>query len=105
VPEIQQYRPLSSRYRPPNNLPFYRVEPNPTLFGDDEDRVVKATTETIGRYFVERLKEIFPGVAAEPAVLRNSARCPLYLLCFAASNQRGAPTALRIANHLLQAVR
>ena len=83
---------------------FYRVESEPSLFGT-EDHVVKATMETIGRYFVERLKEVFPGVAEEPAILRNSARCPLYLLCFAASNRRGAPTALRIANHLLKAVR
>jgi len=83
---------------------FYRVESEPTLFGTKEDHVVKATTETIGRYFVERLREVFPGVA-QPAVLRNSARCPLYLLCFAASNRKGAPTALAIANHLLKDVR
>ena len=30
---------------------FYRVESIPTLFGGVEERVVKATTETIGRYF------------------------------------------------------
>lgn len=79
---------------------FYRVESTPTLFGD-ADRVVKATTETIGRYFNERLKSLFAAVAEEPRVLRNSANCPLYLLCFAAGNEKGAPIALRIANHLL----
>jgi three-Cys-motif partner protein len=83
---------------------FYRVESEPNLFGTKEDHVVKATTETIGRDFVERLHEVFPGVA-EPAVLRNSARCPLYLLCFAASNRKGTPTALAIADHLLKDVR
>lgn len=80
---------------------FYRVESTPTLFGGAENRVVKATTETIGRYFNERLKSIFVAVAEEPKVLRNSANCPLYLLCFAVGNEKGAPIALRIANHLL----
>jgi three-Cys-motif partner protein len=84
---------------------FYRVESEPNLFGANEDHVVKATSETIGRYFVDRLKEVFPGVAEDPGVLRNSAQCPLYLLCFAAANRRGAEPALRIAKHLLKAVR
>lgn len=80
---------------------FYLVESERTLFGE-ADRVVKATTETIGRYFNQRLCSIFAGVADHPKVLRNSANCPLYLLCFAVGNQNGAPIALRIANHLLK---
>jgi three-Cys-motif partner protein len=80
---------------------FYRVESNPGLFAAAEDRVVKATTETIGRYFNERLRTVFAAVADEPKVLRNKAQCPLYLLCFAVGNRNGAPIALRIANHLL----
>ncbi|MDP9150528.1 MAG: three-Cys-motif partner protein TcmP [Myxococcota bacterium] len=83
---------------------FYRVDTTTTLFGTQEDRIVKATTETIGRYFNERLKAVFAGVADRPAVLRNSANCPLYLFCFATGNERGAPIALRIANHLLKEV-
>jgi three-Cys-motif partner protein len=83
---------------------FYRVERRPTLFGDAEERLVKATNESIGLYFTERLKSIFPGVA-EPGVLRSSSNCPLYLLCFAAGNAKGAPIALKIANHLLKEVR
>jgi three-Cys-motif partner protein len=83
---------------------FYRVEHKPTLFGTDEERVVKATNDSIGRYFNNRLKQIFPGVA-EPGVLRNSSNCPLYLLCFASGNAKGAPIALKIANHLLKEVR
>ena len=79
---------------------FYRVERTRTLFGE-ADHVVKATTETIGRYFNQRLKSVFSAVADEPRVLRNSANCPLYLLCFAVGNANGAPIALRIANHLL----
>jgi three-Cys-motif partner protein len=83
---------------------FYKVEHQPDLFGNDEERVVKATNETIGRYVYDRLQKIFPGVA-EPGVLRNSANCPLYLLCFAAANKTGARPALRIANDLLKEVR
>ena len=84
---------------------FYQVEITPTLFGDDQEHVVKVTMETIGRYFNNRLKEIFAGVADEPGVLRNSANNPLYLLCFAVGNERGKPIALRIAGHLLKEVR
>lgn len=84
---------------------FYKIETSPTLFGDDKERVVKATMETIGRYFNNRLKGIFAGVAERPGVLRNSANNPLYLLCFAVGNERGKDIALRIANHLLKEVR
>lgn len=85
---------------------FYRVEHTPDLFGNDEERVVKATNETIARYFNDRLKTIFPanGVA-EPGVLRNSSNNPLYLLCFAAGNDKGAPVAVRIASHILKEAR
>lgn len=80
---------------------FYRIESTPSLFGGAEERVIKATTETIGRYFNDRLKSVFAAAADEPKVLRNSANSPLYLLCFAAGNPKGAPIALRIANYLL----
>lgn len=80
---------------------FYQVEHTTDLFGNDVERVVKASIETIGAYFVRRLKSVFVAVA-EPRVLRNSRGNPLYLLCFAAGNKRGAPIALRIANHLLK---
>lgn len=83
---------------------FYRVEATPSLFGEDQERVVKASTETIGRYFNQRLGSIFAGVATQPGVLRNSRNNPLYLLCFAVGNARGKDIALRIANHLLKEV-
>lgn len=65
---------------------FYRSESTPTLFGGEAERVVKASAETIGRYFNNRLKSIFAAVADEPKVLRNSANSPLHLLCFAVGN-------------------
>jgi three-Cys-motif partner protein len=84
---------------------FYRFEPEPTLFDADKERVVKATMGTIGRYFNDRLKSVFAGVAEEPGVLRNSSNNPLYLLCFAMGNQRGKGIALRIAGHVLKDLR
>ena len=84
---------------------FYAVEPDPTLFDQDQERVVKASTETIGRYFNNRLGEIFSGVVEEPGVLRNSRNNPLYLLCFAIGNPLGRDIGLRIANHLLREMR
>jgi len=85
---------------------FYKVETTPTLFGVEEERVVKASTETIGKYFIQRLQSVFAGVAPEPAVLRNSKNVPLYLLSFAVGNPgSGKDIALRIANHLLKEVR
>jgi hypothetical protein len=81
---------------------FYRVETTPTLFGTDQERVVKASMKTIGRYFNNRLKEVFAGVAEEPGVLRNSSNNPLYLFCFAVGNERGKKIALRVAEHLLK---
>jgi three-Cys-motif partner protein len=79
---------------------FYRMETFTDLYGDAE-RVVKASVDTIGKYFNDRLRSVFCAVAENPKVLCNSARSPLYLLCFAAGNPKGAPIALKIANYLL----
>lgn len=81
---------------------FYKYEATQyDMFGDPTELVKKASVETLGHYFVQRLKTVFPAVAPVPRVLSNSRSCPLYLLCFAAGNNKGAPIALRIANHLL----
>jgi three-Cys-motif partner protein len=84
---------------------FYTIETTTTLFGDEQERIVKARMDVIGRYFNDRLKDIFSGVVEEPGVLRTSANNPLYLLCFAVGNERGKDIALRIATHLLKEVR
>ena len=84
---------------------FYKVDTTPTLFDVEQGPVVKATMENIGRYFNNRLKDVFAGVAGRPGVLRNSVNNPLYLLCFAVANERGKGPALRIANHLLKDLR
>jgi three-Cys-motif partner protein len=85
---------------------FYSVRPSPqgSLFGEPAEQVVKASVSKIGEFFQRRLEERFPGVV-EPGVLRNSINCPLYLLCFAAANERGAKPACRIARDLLKGLR
>lgn len=84
---------------------FYRVETSVDLFGNAHERLIKEKMETIGRYFNNRLKEVFAGVIEQPGVLRNSANNPLYLLCFAVGNDRGKKIALAIAEYLLKKVR
>jgi three-Cys-motif partner protein len=81
---------------------FYPRRVERTLFGEEEIRTKEADFAKIGRFFVERLKTVFTAVADNPLPLRNSRNVPLYLLCFAAGNPRGAPTALKIAQNILR---
>ena len=80
---------------------FYETVSNPTLFG--EETVTRKTSDfrSITQYFVERLQTMFTRVANNPLPLYNSKNNPLYLLCFAAGNPKGAPIAVRIAQHIL----
>lgn len=84
---------------------FYRTEAEPDLFGENTLRTIKASMEQIGRFFLQRLETVFAGVAPEPLVLANSRGSPLYLLCFAIGNERGADIGLRIANDILRRLR
>ena len=81
---------------------FYSVQVERTLFGNEQVRTKEADFGKIGGYFVARLKTIFTAVASNPLPLRNSRNIPLYLLCFAAGNPRGASTALKIAQSILR---
>lgn len=81
---------------------FYEEITSDGLFGTERSVQKVGTFEKISRYFVNRLKTIFAGVADNPLRLYNSKRNPLYLLCFAAANPRGAPTAMRIAQDILR---
>ncbi len=66
------------------------------------ERIEKiADTVKISRFLVRRLKQEFVD-AAEPRILYNSKRSPLYLFCFAAGNEKGATIGLRIAKYLLE---
>lgn len=81
---------------------FYRRETQNTLFGEEEQYVKDADFDQIKQFFIERLETAFVAVAPEPLVLQNSRKNPLYLLCFAAANPKGAPTAIKIAQYILR---
>ena len=81
---------------------FYPKKQEQTLWGPEETRRKEATLEAVGRFMLDRLKTIFEAVAPNPLPLRNSTNTPIYLLCFAASNPRGAKTAVKIARHILE---
>lgn len=101
------YRSMQRDEDAARNLLFPDLaEAAPQELLDGSARLALKTRPRFDRYiyFNNRLKSVFPGVA-EPGVLRNSSNCPLYLLCFAAGNAKGAPIALKIANHLLKEMR
>jgi len=82
---------------------FYSKTTEPNLFNFQDEKTVKCVSiEDIGYFFVNRLKEIFVGVAEEPMFLYNSSNCPIFLLCFAASNKIGAKPAVSIAQSIIR---
>lgn len=68
---------------------------------DESDYPLKANFSEIEDYFRSRLRTIFPAVAEKSVQLKNSKNSPLYLLFFMASNKKGAPIALRIAESIM----
>jgi three-Cys-motif partner protein len=84
---------------------FYRPKERKGLFDDEPVMEKIANFESIGRYFNRRLSTVFAAVADNPLPLYNSRNNPLYLLCFAAANEKGAPIAVRIAQNILKGKR
>lgn len=80
---------------------FYRPSSQMTLFGGEAQMEKGATFEQIGAFFLQRLATVFSKVADNPLYLRNRKNVPIYLLCFAASNAKGASTAVKIARDIL----
>jgi three-Cys-motif partner protein len=80
---------------------FYRTDQEVDLFGIPSGSVVKiAGMDEILAYFLERLESVFEKVVERPLILDNSRNTPMYALCFASGNPRGAPIAVKIASHL-----
>ena len=80
---------------------FYRVPTQGTLFGAETTLEKDADFDAIGAFFVQRLETVFAQVVQKPRSLRNTKNVPIYLLCFAAGNPKGAPTAVKIASYIL----
>lgn len=81
---------------------FYKESVSHDLFGAKTQLKKVANFDSIGQYFVRRLKTAFYQVAENPRPLYNSRNNPLFLLCFAVGNAKGAPIAMRIADHILK---
>lgn len=81
---------------------FYETKVVRSLFGEETRLEKIVNLDRIGKYFVTRLQTIFARVAENPLPLYNSRNNPLYLLCFAAGNPKGAPTAVKIADDILK---
>lgn len=80
---------------------FYKKRIESDLFGSYEVTDRDATEKNVKSYIEGRLGSCFAEVAPS-LILRNSKSSPLFLLCFAAANERGAPIALRIAKSILK---
>lgn len=89
---------------------FYREDPQLSLFdlGSDDNepsRLVKdANPEHIKEYIINRLQSIFPCVSKHPRIFKNKNNSPLFLFCFAISNdsKKAQGLALKIADHILK---
>jgi three-Cys-motif partner protein len=80
---------------------FYRTRTEDGLLGSFEITQRTATETEINKFIHERLQTCFGNKVANGIILRNSKNSPLYLLCFAAGNQKGAGPALSIARSIL----
>lgn len=79
---------------------FYKIKKTNGLFEEFEEASKIANFKTIADFYIARLKTIFAGVLEEPLYLYNSMKNPLFLLCFAAGNPKGAKTAIKIAKEI-----
>ena len=81
---------------------FYKENPQLNIFGTTE-LIKGVNTDEVKNYIIKRLKTVFPAVANNPRLLYNDKNSPLFLFCFAISNDNGKAIglALRIANHVL----
>lgn len=82
---------------------FYPTEQSKQqgLFEKEQATVQRdASVERIEAFFSRRLASCFVAVA-KGLVLKNSKESPMFLLCFAAGNPKGATTGLKIAQAIL----
>lgn len=80
---------------------FYKDSLQPSFFLEYFSKIKVVNEEEIGYYFYKRLKSIFLSVAPSCGVLQNEKGSNLFLLFFAASNEKGAVPAIRISSWLI----
>jgi len=80
---------------------FYRDIGQLEMWDEKAGETKIASLQDVANFYNERLRSIFADVAKNPLPLYNSASNPLYLLCFACANKKGAPIATKIAQSIL----
>ncbi|NPV90787.1 MAG: three-Cys-motif partner protein TcmP [Firmicutes bacterium] len=81
---------------------IYYESPQLALFGEQE--IERISIDGIKKFVIQRLKMVFPAVSEKSLVLRNPLnRSPLFLLCFAISNdsKTAIKLSLKAADHIL----
>ena len=81
---------------------FYKPTAQGSLFNEEPAFQKEADFDAIGQFFVDRLDTAFAKVAKNPLPLFSSRNVPLFLLCFASANPKGASTAVNIAQDILK---
>jgi three-Cys-motif partner protein len=83
---------------------FYKPDMQMSLFDEGQRFNKKVNELQLKKYIYGRLKTIFPAVADNPRILYNTKNSPLFLFCFAVSNN--SHTAIRLAlngaDHILE---
>lgn len=83
---------------------FYQKDRKVDLLGDTSESWTRiAGVDAILAFFLERLRSVFAAIVEHPLILENSKLSPMYALCFAAGNPKGAGTAVKIAAYLTRA--
>jgi three-Cys-motif partner protein len=88
---------------------FYKKDPQMTIFdyfneGESKKLSKDADPEKIKEFVVKRLRTVFPCVSSNPRIFRNKNNSPLFLFCFAISNDscKAKGLALKIADYILK---
>ena len=71
---------------------FYKENPQMDLFG--ARNYDKANAEEMRNYIIVKMKEVFPYVSEKSNFLKNKTNSPLFLLCYAISNDSARALAL-----------
>jgi len=82
---------------------FYKLKPQKDLFGNNLGIHRDVTFDSLKEYLLKKFKSCFEGVAENPLPLYNSKNIPIFYLFFACANQKGAKTAIKIAQYILGA--
>ena len=80
---------------------LYRPSAQLSMFDSELPQQRLGGSERIAELYRKRLESVFTRVSPTRRTLLNSMNSPLFALFFAASNPRGAPIAIRIADDIL----